>query len=312
MALTTATRGYKGRGRFTLRPLSGGRPFELGNVTELTETIEVDRISRPNMQDCGGGELDVEEIIKSYTFELKADDITPETQAIAFNAMSETFGTLAITGEKHTSFTGIREMFEYIPDPAVAPVVAIDATDAWAAATAYTKGSVIIDTGAVYQVETAGTSGATEPTWPTAHGTVTDGTVVWRHIGATAPLVVDKDYTATATGIRMNDDPENVYFADASTSIPISINYTRNPQVVLQLLATSPIEYELTFEGLNCVDAGNPVPARYFRVKFSPTSGFPRMGGDSFAELSLSGTVLSDSSRTGTGMSKFAKSMMVV
>lgn len=311
MALKTATRGYKGRGRFTLRPLSGGRPFEMGNVTELTETIEVERISRANMQDCGGGELDVSEIITSYKFDIKADDITPETQAIAFNAMSETFGSLAITGEKHNAFTGIREMFEYVPDPAVAPVVAIDATAAWAATTAYAVGDLVLDTGAVYRVETAGTSGATEPTWPTAHGTVNDGSVVWRHIGATL-LVVGEDYTVTSTGIRMNDAPENVYFASSSTSLPISINYTRNPQVVLQLLATSPIEYELTFEGLNCVDSGNPVPTRYFRVKFSPTSGFTRMGGDSFSELALSGTVLSDSSRTGAGMSKFAQTAMVV
>ena len=34
-----------------------------------------------------------------------------------------------------------------------------------------------------YQVETAGTTGTAEPTWPTSGGTVSDGTVVWRDKG---------------------------------------------------------------------------------------------------------------------------------
>lgn len=59
--------------------------------------------------------------------------------------------------------------------------------DAWASATAYTSGRVVIPAtitdalrGLAYECTTAGTSGASEPTWPTTiAGTVTDGTVTW-------------------------------------------------------------------------------------------------------------------------------------
>lgn len=57
------------------------------------------------------------------------------------------------------------------------------AAPAWAASTAYSIGAIHRPTtanGTVYTVITAGTSGGTEPSWPTTDGaTVTDGTVVW-------------------------------------------------------------------------------------------------------------------------------------
>lgn len=55
----------------------------------------------------------------------------------------------------------------------------------WAATNAYTLGAYCIPTtatGIVYKCTTAGTSGATEPTWPTS-GTVSDGGAVWTFSG---------------------------------------------------------------------------------------------------------------------------------
>jgi len=54
----------------------------------------------------------------------------------------------------------------------------------WAASTAYSLGAIVKPTGGysgcVYECTTAGTSGTTEPTWPTADGgTVADNTVTW-------------------------------------------------------------------------------------------------------------------------------------
>lgn len=66
--------------------------------------------------------------------------------------------------------------------PTVTVVPAASAT-AWASTTAYVVGDVVrkvASNGYVYRCVVAGTSGGTEPTWPTVIGqTVTDGTVTW-------------------------------------------------------------------------------------------------------------------------------------
>lgn len=58
----------------------------------------------------------------------------------------------------------------------------------WVTGTAYTYGARVLPTvrnGHVYAVTTAGTSGATEPAWPTsARSSVTDGTtLIWQEAG---------------------------------------------------------------------------------------------------------------------------------
>ncbi|MBA4418133.1 MAG: hypothetical protein C0392_09525 [Syntrophus sp. (in: bacteria)] len=60
---------------------------------------------------------------------------------------------------------------------------------AWSASTAYAVGSQVkpgTNNGYYYTVQTAGTSGGTQPGWP-ASGTITDGTVVWVPIAIIDP-----------------------------------------------------------------------------------------------------------------------------
>jgi len=76
------------------------------------------------------------------------------------------------TSDKMTACAGTPTTYYEAVDPPV-----------WAASTAYALGDVVRPTtrnSFAYECTTAGTSGATEPTWPTTAGTtVTDGTVVW-------------------------------------------------------------------------------------------------------------------------------------
>lgn len=62
--------------------------------------------------------------------------------------------------------------------------------DAWTANTAYLVGTEIVDAnGNIERVVVTGTSGATQPTWPTTLGTLTpDGTVFWKMLGPTISL----------------------------------------------------------------------------------------------------------------------------
>ena len=60
----------------------------------------------------------------------------------------------------------------------------ISSVSTWAASTAYALGGIVKPTGGysgcVYECTAAGTSGTTEPTWPTGDGaTVSDNTVTW-------------------------------------------------------------------------------------------------------------------------------------
>lgn len=79
----------------------------------------------------------------------------------------------------------------------------LDDPGAWAATTAYTLGAFrrpSVKAGYRYEVTTAGTSGGSEPTWPTTPGnTVVDGTVTWT---CRAYTVVDANCPHTAAVIR--------------------------------------------------------------------------------------------------------------
>lgn len=308
MTRVSTTRGYKGRGRFTLRPLAGGRPFELGNVVSLTENIESERDARTDYQDVAGGELDVDEIISSVAFELVVNDISPQNMALALRGTAEQFASAAIADEPHVAWDRLRVAFAYLPDPSVVIAVAIAATTVHATTTAFAVGESIIEAGRGYVVTVAGTSGATAPTFPDDLGTVVDGTVTWKDVGPTA-MVLDTDYTRTPHGLLMAAGADARFPTNAG--IPIEVGYTRNPQWIIEALVNSGEEYEVIYHGLNATDSGNPMVGRYFRAKFSPTSGFNRQGGDSFAEMTLTGTVLKDESRTGAGLSQYMNFSMI-
>jgi hypothetical protein len=58
---------------------------------------------------------------------------------------------------------------------------------AWQSETAITLGEIVVPTtanGHYYQCTTAGTTAASEPTWPEDGTTVTDGTAVWTDMGS--------------------------------------------------------------------------------------------------------------------------------
>lgn len=73
----------------------------------------------------------------------------------------------------------------------------------WLASTAYALNTYLTPgNGYVYKVTTAGTSGTTEPVWPTTvDATVTDGTVVWTCV---ADLTLKYDSTGADTGVSQD------------------------------------------------------------------------------------------------------------
>jgi hypothetical protein len=82
---------------------------------------------------------------------------------------------------------------------------------AWAATTAYSlndyrKPTAVNVNGHFYIVTTAGTSGGSEPTWPTAHNsTVVDGTVTWTEVGQSVAVELGFGQQASIRNARLEN-----------------------------------------------------------------------------------------------------------
>jgi hypothetical protein len=111
--------------------------------------------------------------------------------------------------------------------------------------------------------------------------------------------VVDTDYELSPNGIKTLPGSN---IDDAG----VIISYTKAPSEVLEALVASGQEFVLFFDAVNEAQSGKSMSIRAHRVKFSPASGLGFLGGE-FGEIPLDFEVLSDSSITGTGISKYMK-----
>ena len=100
----------------------------------------------------------------------------------------------------------------------------------WAATTAISLGAVYKPTssnGRYYQCTTAGTTGGSQPTWPTTTGnTVTDGSVVWTDVGLIpTALGWTKAYSGTNAGAyRMNTTGSTGAYLKVDDNIATNFN----------------------------------------------------------------------------------------
>lgn len=116
--------------------------------------------------------------------------------------------------------------------------------------------------------------------------------------------VADTDYELTPNGIKTlpgsNIDANGVL-----------VSYTKAAAEVMNALVASGQEFRLYFDAVNEAQSGKSFMIDCHRVKFSPASGLQFLGGD-FGEIPLDFEVLSDSSVTGTGISKYLKTRQIV
>lgn len=306
MPRTSMTRGFIGKAPVRLKPRNGGAPFWLGNVTSMTESYELERTSRQNFQQAGGAELDVNERVTSYTGEMTVNDISPQNIALSSRGTVSAIATGTVSGESQEAWADGVVIFDEIPDPDASVTVAIAGGD-WEADAEVAAGDVIIDGTHAYAATVGGTTGSVEPTWPTDGTTVADGTVTWRDLGLAA-LTATTHYVRTVSGVHLT--AAALGLLDYASPLPLTVGYTKNPAWLIELLTSAGEEYEVLVDGINENDSGNPHIVRYHRVKFSLTSGFPRIGNE-FAELSLNFTVLKAPEKVGEGISAFASVRMV-
>lgn len=122
--------------------------------------------------------------------------------------------------------------------------------------------------------------------------------------GTSTEATAGVDYEITNSGIRVLEGTENIADGDE-----IAVTYTKTAASVVEALTESGKEFELVFDGLNEAQSGKAVTVKVHRIKLSPGEALSLLGNE-FAELPVSGDVLSDSSVTGAGISRFFKVQM--
>ena len=130
-------------------------------------------------------------------------------------------------------------------------------TDSWQASSTYSAGATLVptslnSTGYVYQCTTAGTSGTTEPTWPTTTGlTVTDGTATWSCAATTSPMLqvgetvtVQGENTAQAEAVTVTGSSVSVNpsMAGVTPGLVFQATFTKSHDIGASI-CTGPFPY---------------------------------------------------------------------
>jgi hypothetical protein len=162
---------------------------------------------------------------------------------------------------------------------------------AWTANTVYILGNVrrptVYNGGFTYEVLVAGTSGATEPTWPTTIGnTVTDGTVTWRCRKTTGTGLADIDNSGRShlTDIQaIGELNSGIVIGPDSPSVYLDGSYPYESQFAdLSGRAIFPIEQSVEFSvgatgtfGLVLPSAGLTFGRVMYQFSELPSAGTP-------------------------------------
>jgi hypothetical protein len=110
-------------------------------------------------------------------------------------------------------------------------------------------------------------------------------------------FVAGTDYEVRREGILILDGAID----DAD---PLLIDYTYGAYAVVEALTSGAVTYELSFGGLNEADNNSPVVLDIYRLKVSAAKALGFIA-DDFASLEVTGKVLMDPTKTGSGISKY-------
>lgn len=303
---------YLGSGKVYLREVGAAAALlAIGNCSQLAFAIAEEVKELKDYTQPGGGTYNEVRRIQSVEATITMHDLSPENLARALYGTTTAVTATPVTQQLlGGAYAGGYMLFPSAPNTTPAPIAR--ARNGRLATARANSAAVTLDQYLVpatpndyyYKVTTAGTTGATIPTFPTTVGaTVTDGTAELTCMGRIV-LTANTDYELTAAGATL------LTGGAFTAGEPIEADYTPLAADVVQALTTSGKEYELVFEGLNEARSGKPVTVQAYRVKIGAARNIGLLG-DDYAALEVTGKLLKDTSKTGAGVSQYFKAAVV-
>ncbi|MBF0424671.1 MAG: hypothetical protein HQL66_02470 [Magnetococcales bacterium] len=170
-----------GEGEIFLGLCSGGPLRSAGQVKEFKLEVSEETKELKNYQG-GGGLADQVSWISKVEASFHFLSLSAKNLAMALHGDNADLASGTVSNQSHTAYAG-----GFLPLDGIGPSAVTVTVDppAWSATTAKAVGEIVKPgTGThFYRCTEAGSTGATEPTWPTDGSTVTDGTVTWQDAG---------------------------------------------------------------------------------------------------------------------------------
>ena len=298
-----------GGGECFVGPLndSGALRF-LGEASQVELSFDEDKKTLKNYSTPGGGNADTTSLITDVQLSITAHGFDTEALAMATFGEAGFITGAAVTDEEHVLYKGgLIRADEGVGLTAVT-LKQKNGNDAsvWVGSTAYGGTSeplhVIpsVTNTYFYRATTAGTSDASEPTWPTTVGeTVVDGTVTWTCVGK-IDLVAGTDYEVKGGGVQILKTAVNVEEGET-----VLFSYTHANAATVEAILNTGKEYRFVFDGFNQANDNTPVVMDVWRAKNTPSS--LGLVTDDFGNIEFVFDVLRDDSKTGEGISQFFK-----
>lgn len=115
-------------------------------------------------------------------------------------------------------------------------------------------------------------------------------------------VIPDTNYELTSAGIFILENSTAI----SASGTAVKVSYTTTAASVIETLIKAGEEYRIVFSGKNLARSGKGLKVDLFRAKFSPPKDLSFIG-DDFANMAMTASVLADDTKSGTGISTFAK-----
>lgn len=280
-----------------LASYGGGVFRDIGQVSEAKLTVSEERKELKNYQG-GGGLADVVSRIDKVTLNMTVKSLSPENIAMAVFGSVDAVAAAAVSGETVTAYAGGAILLAGMATSQATTTITVT-PPAWEDTKAYVLGDIVKPSAGThfYKCKTAGSSGATEPTWSEDGTDTVDGTVTWSDMGT---MVLSSGEYSLRNGVPFVPVGSTKI---AAIGTPVTVAYARPAGAIVQAAINTGGEFALLVAGINRA-RGKKTRCRCHRLKFSPVKDLGLIG-DDFAGLQLEAEVLRDDTITEEGASQF-------